>query len=100
MAGYRAHEGEIDRILVGPNGVFAFEVKNLGGVSPLRRRSLVAVTRRIDRAFEPRRTPACRSGPQAASLRGSDPQTQSHSGRVDGRGSQDQVGNRRGVQIG
>lgn len=32
IAGYRAHEGEIDRILVGPNGVFAFEVKNLGGV--------------------------------------------------------------------
>ncbi len=32
IAGYRAHEGEIDRILVGPKGVFAFEVKNLGGV--------------------------------------------------------------------
>ncbi|WP_205616981.1 nuclease-related domain-containing protein [Pelomicrobium methylotrophicum] len=32
IAGYRAHEGEIDRILVGPNGVFAFEVKNLGGI--------------------------------------------------------------------
>lgn len=32
IAGYRAHEGEIDRILVGPKGVFAFEVKNQGGV--------------------------------------------------------------------
>jgi len=32
IAGYRAHKGEIDRILVGPNGVFAFEIKNLGGV--------------------------------------------------------------------
>jgi len=32
IAGYRAHKGEIDRILVGPNGVFAFEVKSLGGV--------------------------------------------------------------------
>lgn len=32
IAGYRAQEGEIDRILVGPNGVFAFEVKNLGGI--------------------------------------------------------------------
>lgn len=32
IAGYRAHRGEIDRILVGPKGVFAFEIKNLGGV--------------------------------------------------------------------
>jgi len=32
IAGYRAYEGEIDRILVGPKGVFAFEVKNLGGI--------------------------------------------------------------------
>ncbi|MEO1767676.1 nuclease-related domain-containing protein [Thiobacter aerophilum] len=32
IVGYRAYEGEIDRILVGPKGVFAFEVKNLGGV--------------------------------------------------------------------
>ncbi|WP_284155522.1 nuclease-related domain-containing protein [Sulfuricystis multivorans] len=32
IAGYRAHEGEIDRILVGPKGVFAFEVKNVGGI--------------------------------------------------------------------
>ncbi|MGC8855150.1 MAG: nuclease-related domain-containing protein [Halothiobacillaceae bacterium] len=32
IAGYRAKNGEIDRILVGPKGVFAFEVKNLAGV--------------------------------------------------------------------
>jgi hypothetical protein len=32
IAGYRAYRGEIDRILVGPSGVFAFEIKNLGGV--------------------------------------------------------------------
>lgn len=31
IAGYCAHEGEIDRILVGPKGVFAFEAKNVGG---------------------------------------------------------------------
>lgn len=31
IAGYRAHEGEIDRILVGPKGVFAFEAKNVSG---------------------------------------------------------------------
>jgi hypothetical protein len=32
IAGYRAQDGEIDRILVGPKGVFAIEVKNLAGV--------------------------------------------------------------------
>jgi hypothetical protein len=32
IAGYRSYRGEIDRILVGPMGVFAFEIKNLGGV--------------------------------------------------------------------
>ncbi|MDD5296541.1 MAG: nuclease-related domain-containing protein [Rhodocyclaceae bacterium] len=32
LAGYKNAKGEVDRILVGPEGVFAFEVKNLNGV--------------------------------------------------------------------
>lgn len=32
IAGCRNHKGEIDRILIGPRGVFAFEVKNHVGV--------------------------------------------------------------------
>jgi hypothetical protein len=32
IAGYKNAKGEIDRILVGPEGVFAFEVKNVNGV--------------------------------------------------------------------
>ena len=32
LAGYRNVKGEIDRILVGPRGVFAMEIKNLNGL--------------------------------------------------------------------
>ncbi len=32
LAGYKNAKGEIDRILVGPEGVFAFEAKNVNGV--------------------------------------------------------------------
>lgn len=32
IAGYKNNRGEIDRILVGPEGVFTFEVKHVGGV--------------------------------------------------------------------
>lgn len=32
VSGYRAHKGEIDRILIGPGGIYAFEVKHLSGI--------------------------------------------------------------------